>query len=138
MTFATRVVIAYVVSIVVGHLLAHFWVVTLQARIAPNKKAEKRVALLDWSLGGLERAIATTLVIWTPSLVPAFIGGWVALKFAGNWQRYQGGDDKEKWDLAYKSMAFLVGNAASFIVAIGAGMIANPDLVKDLTTPTGG
>ena len=38
-------------------------------------------------IGMFERAIITWLVIWASALAPAFIGGWVLLKFAGGWSR---------------------------------------------------
>jgi len=44
-------------------------------------------APLELFIGCTERAVALTLVLKAPPYVPAFIGGWVVLKFALGWQR---------------------------------------------------
>jgi len=68
-------------------------------------------------VGGTERAIATTLVIWAPDILAGFVGGWVLLKVAANWQRRSGAEYGQRHLLA------LVGSAVSFAVAIAAGFL---------------
>jgi hypothetical protein len=75
---------------------------------------------LDFWLGATERIVVTTLVIWAPTYVAAFIGGWVASKFAANWYRRDNTDANRKGTLIA-----LIGNVASFAIAIGAGLIAD-------------
>ena len=66
-------------------------------------------------VGGTERAIVTTLVIYSPQNLSIFIGGWVAAKLAAGWSRYSGPE--------YASANFisLVGSVLSVSAAIAAG-----------------
>ena len=43
-------------------------------------------------IGGTERSVVTTLVIWAPRYVGPFIAAWVALKLAASWQRMPDND----------------------------------------------
>lgn len=82
---------------------------------------------LDFWLGATERSIATCLVIWAPGALAGFIGGWVALKFAANWQRRavdERGTGPSK--VGQASQIAIIGSALSFAIAIGCGLMASP------------
>ena len=116
-------------SLVVGGLAAQSSVEFLRWRIAKKYKNRKepkviRIYWLDWSLGVLERAIATALTICAPAMLGPFIGGWVALKFAANWHtRKEGGNEDF---LAKHRLVAMVGSAVSFAIAILAGLFIYP------------
>ncbi len=99
-----------------------------------EKRAPKTSELWgDWSvffIGATERAVALALVLTAPPYLPAFVGGWILLKFALDWQRAEKGDD-----VMTDSMLAMVGNVLSFAVAIGAGIILNPIAIKLWASP---
>ena len=53
----------------------------------------------DLYVGIAERFVAIVLTVWCIPSLPAFIGGWIALKFAVNWKRRErknkGGDARQ-------------------------------------------
>jgi len=75
-------------------------------------------------IGVTERAVALTLVLWAPPYLPTFIGGWVALKFALGWQR-----ERKTSEALTASMLALIGNVLSFAIAIGVGVVLNPEAI---------
>ena len=80
-----------------------------------------RPPFTDWAAffgGATERAVALTLVLMAPSYLPAFIGGWVLLKFAIGWQREKNGDE-----VSEQSFLALIGNVMSFAIAIAIGVL---------------
>jgi hypothetical protein len=77
-------------------------------------------------VGVTERAIATTLFIWSPKQLPLFLGGWVAAKLAAGWARRRGQEAENGHFIA------LVGNAVSFAIAIAAGFWVHPASLSDL------
>ena len=77
-------------------------------------------------IGGTERAIVTTLVIFSPKSVPIFIGGWVAAKLAAGWTRFSG------VKYASGNMISLVGSAFSMAAAIAAGLMVAPNFLDQL------
>jgi hypothetical protein len=119
---------AYVASLFGGGILARYAVIALKRSIDEKyDPKESRLALLDWSVGLAERAIVTTLVIWAPTTTVAFIGGWMALKFAANWDKREAtGDFNAQQSMARHRLAGLVGSAISLAVAIAAGLSAHP------------
>lgn len=119
---------AYSFSLLGGQFLAREWVVLLKRQINKSYDPKSaRLALLDWSVGFLERGIVTTLVIWAPSLTGPFVGGWMALKFAANWDKREvGGEFEAQQDVARSRLIGLVGSVVSLGVAIGAGVAAHP------------
>ena len=120
----------------VGGLLAREWVIYLRTKIDKNyKPAEERLPSVDWSLGSIERLTTMGLMILAPALVPVFIGGWTALKFAANWRvRMPTSEEPREQDkVARQRLTFLVGSAASLAVAIAAGIILNPGAIAAWT-----
>ena len=101
-------------------------------------KKENRPRFSDWPafLGGIERVVALTLVLWAPPYLPSFIGGWVLLKFAIGWQREEyGGEDKR--DVEKGRFLALIGNVLSFAIAIGVGLLLNPAALEIWAKPHG-
>jgi hypothetical protein len=95
---------------------------------------KSRPPFSDWPafLGGAtERAVALTLVLKAPPYLPAFIGGWVLLKFAIGWQREKHGDE-----VAKQSFLALIGSVLSFAVAIAIGVALNPKALEVWATAT--
>jgi hypothetical protein len=81
-------------------------------------------------IGATERYVALTLVLLAPLYLPAFIGGWVLLKFALGWQRV-----KENGEAMTDSMLAIIGNVLSFAIAIGVGVYLNPDAIDVWAKP---
>jgi hypothetical protein len=69
--------------------------------------------------GIIERFIATTLYIYGAHAVEVFIGGWMALKLAANWQRVPFISERHGDEVRTSTIISLLGNAISFIFAIG-------------------
>ena len=119
MTQAVIHIVLWLGACVLSALLGD-WLAENSVRLLREKaklKHEKN-ELVFW-LGATERAAATTLVVFAPSYLPAFIGGWVALKFAVGWQRYN--EPAE----AGRAMIALIANVISFAVAIGMGLVVD-------------
>jgi len=74
---------AYIFSLFVAHLVIRQILRWIRKQTYQDDKAKP----LDFYLGITERAVATSLVVWAPSYVGAFIGAWVAAKLAANWNR---------------------------------------------------
>ena len=120
----TATAFAYLLSILGGWLIAGTFVYFMRKSIG---KPRPFFRWLDVWLGGAERFVATTLILFQPRYLAPFIGGWVALKFAANWQRRQV-DGVEQI-----SQVSLVGSVISFAVAIGATIWMRPDVIGKLT-----
>jgi hypothetical protein len=123
MTIKISYVIAYFLSVFGGWLIAGICVYVMRKSI---RRPREFFRWIDLWVGGTERAVATTLVLFAHSYLPAFIGGWIALKFAANWKRRNVGAGQA-------SLVFLVGSVISFAVAIGAALYMRPDLIEKLT-----
>jgi hypothetical protein len=96
---------------------------------------KNRPPFSDWPAffgGAVERAVALTLVLWAPPYLPSFIGGWVLLKFAIGWQR-----EKHDDEVAKGSFLALIGNVLSFAIAIGVGVLLNPEALEIWANPHG-
>jgi hypothetical protein len=120
----------YWISIVGGWLLVEFCVEQMRKAVNPPNW-HVFPGLVFW-VGGTERAIATTIVIFAPKLLPAFAGGWVALKFAANWQRKTiEGSDNER--IAQQSLIALVASSISMAVATASGFLLHPEAVAMLS-----
>lgn len=89
----------------------------------PDDGNIQRTPWMTALVGIVERTIITTCVIWLPSATIPFIGGWTALKVAGGWGLLKNGTHRNR--AAY--FAGLLGNVASYAVAIGAGLKASPE-----------
>ena len=110
----------YALSIVGGHLIAGSCIYLI--RVTVKQPLETFTWLVFW-VGGTERAVATTLVLFAPHYLPAFIGGWIALKFAANWQRRSEEGAREA------SLVALVGSVLSFAVAVAAALLIRPNAI---------
>ena len=80
-------------------------------------------------IGATERAVALTLVLWAPAYLPAFIGGWVVLKFALGWQRVT--EDRQ---VTTQSHLALIGNVISFAIPIAVGLALYPEALNAWAT----
>ena len=129
--------LAYTVSIFGGHIVARYWVLFLRKQIDPQYDVKAiRSFALDWSIGFVERGIATTLIILTPSLAPAFVGGWIVLKFASAWdKRSAGGDAAAENKNAKERMVALIGSVVSLTIGVLGGLIANPSALATVGNP---
>lgn len=116
--------LAYAVSLLGGWFVAGFAVWSMR-RTVDTAERRSLFRLRDLWVGFTERAIVTTLFIWAPTTLPAFIGGWVALKFAANWQRRENVQNVHQI-----RQIFLVGSAISISIAILGGLIASPETLS--------
>jgi hypothetical protein len=110
--------VAYFISIFVAHFVIKWILRGIRYAAHLDDKAKP----LDFFLGATERAVVTTLVVFTPRYVAPFIGAWVAAKLAANWQKRENSERSRQG----ASIA-LIGNVCSFAFAIGAGLILNGD-----------
>ena len=85
---------------------------------------------VDFWVGTTERLVAMALLCHAPQYLAAFIGGWIALKFAANWKRL---DNKTDPTVAQGSLLSFVGNVVSFSFAIVVGAYLCPDGLRSLT-----
>jgi uncharacterized membrane protein len=123
------VVLAYLVSVFGGYV-----VVLIAMYLIRKTTGQKQSAKwIDFWLGGTERAVVTTLVIVAPPYVAAFIGAWMALKVAANWQRRENTDE-----VRTATLIALIGSVFSFAIAIGCGVWANPEALRIWSTPIKG
>jgi hypothetical protein len=110
-------ILGYLVSVFGGWLVVGGVMYLVRRQIGYPRPFYKP---LDLWLGGVERAIATTLTIFAPNLLAAFVGGWVVLKMATNWQR------SSEPNASQLGLAALIGSAFSFSVAIAVGLALYP------------
>jgi hypothetical protein len=82
---------------------------------------------LSLTVGATERAIAMALFIWAPSTLLAFIGGWMALKYAAGWHQIYGNRGREETLIA------LIGSAWSLSIAVGAAYLIHPQSLAHFT-----
>ena len=75
---------AYFVSIVLGAGVTYMWSEWMHVINGTNAK---KVRPIPAAIGAFERAIITTLVIWIPSSIGAFVGGWFMVKAIGGWRK---------------------------------------------------
>jgi hypothetical protein len=115
---------AYLLSVGLG---AVFVTYCLRAIRALTKQPQDRGNLLAILLGCVERAVATTLILYASGhYLPQFIGAWVTLKFAASWSRYKG------IKYAEGHIIGLIGSVLSFGFAIWATLQMRPDLFEKL------
>ena len=123
MTGGGALLFAYSVSIFGGWLVAGAFVYVMRLTIDHPRQFFRWIDL--W-VGGAERAVATTLVILAPHLLPPFVGGWVTLKLAVNWQRQKSNGAEQI------ALVAMVGSVISFTVAVVAALIAKPTALQTL------
>ena len=112
---------AYIFSLFVAHLVIRQILRWIRKQTYQDDKAKP----LDFYLGITERAVATSLVVWAPSYVGAFIGAWVAAKLAANWN-WRGNTEAARQG----TLTALIGNVISFAFAVGAGVFLNSDALS--------
>jgi hypothetical protein len=81
---------------------------------------------MDLWLGSAERLVAATLFALCVPALPAFIGGWIALKFAANWNRIK----SEQNAVRKGALMAMIGSVASFTLAIVGGYLINPQAIS--------
>lgn len=125
---------AYFLACIVGHFVVAvcLWVIRWLAL-----KKENRPPFSEWGiffLGVTERAAALTLVLMAPAYLPAFIGGWVLLKFALGWQRERDQPSpilaRQDRQVATQSHFALIGNVISFTIPIAVGLALYPEALN--------
>ncbi|MFZ0149120.1 MAG: hypothetical protein WBG18_23230 [Xanthobacteraceae bacterium] len=116
--------IATVISVVGGHLILIPTMGWMERWY--RLKQRRRFEPLDLWVGGLERAVATTLVFYAPKYLATFIGGWVVLKFALGWQRERAGRVHAPEVVITRSFLALGGNVISFGIAVVVGVLFHP------------
>lgn len=140
-----QILLGYTLSVIGGWVLVGAFMSIIRKTV-PNTKPGPSFAALDLWVGGTERCIATTLILFAPNYLASFIGAWIALKFAAHWKRREpdtapqgirgdnsGGEDAREQAWKYvttSSLLFLVGSVFSFAVAVACGLLLNPDALK--------
>jgi hypothetical protein len=114
--------IATFISVSIGHLILNPTMRWMERWCGLRQRG--RFEPLDLWVGGLERAVATTLVFYAPKYLAAFIGGWIVLKFALGWQRDTGARVPE--ETVTRSFLALGGNVISFAIAVVVGVLFHP------------
>lgn len=99
----------FVLSIPITHILSHFLSLFLSS-IFKLKPWTTRENFFPPAIIGLFESVMYPIFILVGK--PEYIGGWLALKVAGNWKRWQ--EDDEARRRFYK---FLIGNL--FTIAMG-------------------
>jgi hypothetical protein len=102
------------------------WLMRWHVFRRPQKECWGR---LDFWLGSVERLVATAMFVWHVSYLGAFIGAWVALKLAANWQRLKSTSD----EVRKGTLMALIGNIFSFGFAIAVGYWLNPTAIAFFT-----
>lgn len=116
-------VIAYAASTVGGWLVVGAFLKVIRWTVGLSLESFK---WLDFWIGSAERTVAISLVVWAPDQLPPFVGGWIALKFAANWQRQASNGPKVRQG----SLIALIGSVLSFTVAIVAGCFLHPEVIS--------
>jgi hypothetical protein len=127
---ACKITIA-LVAILVPTVPLGFYIGTMRYAVLPRRRrfcerVREGYNWLAFSVGVTERTAAILLSIFLPNYLGWFIGGWMAYKYAVNWQQH------EKVAARDKSLMALVGTAWSFIMALAAGFLINPDALRQL------
>jgi hypothetical protein len=129
--------LAYFLASIIGHIVVAtcLWIIR---RL--SLKAQNRPPFSEWGsffFGATERAVALTLVLMAPAYLPAFIGGWVVLKFAIGWQRQQLQPslfEEDTRQVATQSFVALIGSVISFAIPIAVGLFLYPEALNAWAT----
>jgi hypothetical protein len=119
MKLSEGAVFYYTFSVFGGYWLVGAFMHFMRSWIIPNHKETTQSKRMVFFVGATERLVATTLIIFAPAYLAPFIGGWVALKYAANWQK------KEETNAREHSLFAMIGTVLSFAIAIGAGLFIN-------------
>ncbi len=121
------ILIAYLLSVIGGFFFVGCCMTIIRKTVF-GAVWELSFKPLDFYVGGIERAAATSLIIFVPTYLPAFIGTWVTLKFATHWKRIPPNDDG---NVTQSSLIALIGSVLSFGFAIFVTvLVARPDAVE--------
>ena|SRR5258706_15431790 len=134
---SNTIVEAYILSAVVGGLIAGGWVHILVGilhwQIGPDPTSStERIWWIPVLIGIAERMIVTTLVIWSPKLLAGFIAGWMALKVAGGWGLLRESTARNR---STRAIA-LLGSVVSLAWAIGIGLYFAPESLAAFSSST--
>ncbi len=129
------IVAAYFLSIVIGAAVSGVCVSllfrALDWEIGPDQVGHThRIWWIPMLIGIAERAITTTLIIWTPKLLVGFIAGWMALKVAGGWGLLKEPTARNRSTNAIA----LLGSVISLGWAIGVGVYFAPTALATLAS----
>jgi hypothetical protein len=117
--------VALGIPITLGWTISLFWL--LNKQIGPSQTdSTTRIWWIPMAIGIFERAIATTLIIWTPKIIAPFIGGWIALKVAGGWGLLKEPTTRNRATF----FIGLLGSIVSLGWAIAWGLYVMPGAVK--------
>jgi hypothetical protein len=127
---------AYLLTCIGGYFVVGFCLWVMRLTLKKENRPEFRDWMARWKafwmiflFGATERAVALTLVLMAPAYLPAFIGGWVLLKFAIGWQR-----EKNENEAATQSFFALIGNVITFAIPIAVGLALYPEALNAWAT----
>jgi hypothetical protein len=133
---ANSILAAYFISVVIGAVVSgvcvFFLFRALDWQLGPDHVGHtQRIWWIPMLMGITERAIITTLVIWTPKLLVGFIAGWMALKVAGGWGLLKEPTPRNR---STNGIA-LLGSVISLGWAIGVSVYFAPTALTALSSP---
>jgi len=114
----------YASSIILGFGLVGFSLYLMRKKVLPRRKFRQSFGWMVFFVGATERFAATTLAAFAPAQLASFIAGWVALKYAVNWQKKPDNKAREN------SLFAIIGTVLSFAIAIGIGLAITPDNIS--------
>jgi len=114
------VVLATVGGFIIAGVLLYL---VRKSQFGKSVRFRESFKVLDLWVGSVERLTAMVIFAHAPAYIAGFIGGWVTLKFAANWQR--------KPTKTSQSLIALTGSAISMAIALLAGSILNPPAVAN-------
>lgn len=121
LTLATRILIASVIVFGGGAIIGAFIsMMQRHLKIVPPDERCSGFNRLVFFVGATERVAAVLLIVFAPVYTAPFVGGWIALKYAANWQ------PRDAPFARQKSLLALIGTVWSFGFGILAGCIINP------------
>ncbi len=112
------VVVAYILSLMLGHFFVVVGLKRLLSKSIPHKQA--------WGVGLVERFIYTSSIML--ALPIEVIGGWLVLKGLAQFKSNQGSNLDDYY-------SYLIGTGLSLIVGIGSGLLGRVLLGLDLVPP---
>jgi hypothetical protein len=119
--------VGLLVSLALGHVVVAFFLSQLRRKLGLGGKPRTHdisvARVPPWLTGTLERLFFTVLIGSNVSGVPTAMVGWLALKFATNWNR--AGSSELSTTRAFAMSALLAG-LLSMLFATWGGLICAP------------